>query len=213
MKLDPSMLEEVDLQAPGEGGGHYQTTVSRVPHWLPDDLWQANLALLGFCLPPLEGLEALCPKIIERWEAEPWKGFQVPQRDFALSVKQSLQRMVVFITLTLHLPPVQVPPGVPGHTGGLSRCESVGYCYPTDSQRDAPPRDGAPPRCGRAWPGTVHPVCTRRLPVAHADRGAGECNGADEQRSGDALRASGRRGLQLGLLWAQRGLLWAQRTF
>ena len=89
-----------------------------------------------------------------------------------------------------HLPPVQVPPGVPGHAGGLSRCESVGYCYPTASQRDAPPRDGDPPRCGRAWPGTVHPVCTRRLTVAHADRGAGECNGADEQCSGDALRAS-----------------------
>ena len=51
-----------------------------------------------------------------------------------------------------------------------------------------------PPRCGRAWPGTAHPVCTRRLPVAHADRRAGECNGADEQCSGDALRASGRGG-------------------
>ena len=59
---------------------------------------------------------------------------------------------------------------------------------------DAPPRDGDPPRCGRACPGTVHPVCTRRLPVAHADRRAGECNGADEQCSGDALRASGRGG-------------------
>ena len=93
-----------------------------------------------------------------------------------------------------HLSPVQVPPGVPGHAGGLSRCASVGYCYPTASQRDAPPRDGDPPRCGRAWPGTVHPVCTRRLPVAHADRRAGECNGADEQCSGDALRASGRGG-------------------
>ena len=23
-------------------------------------------------------LEALCPKIIERWEAEPWKGYQIP---------------------------------------------------------------------------------------------------------------------------------------
>ena len=34
MELNPSMLEEVDLQAPGEGGGRYQTTVSSVPHWL-----------------------------------------------------------------------------------------------------------------------------------------------------------------------------------
>ena len=95
VELNPSMLEEVDLQAPGEGGGRYQTTVSSVPHWLPDDLWQAVLALLGFSLPPLQGLEALCPKIIERWEAEPWKGFQIPHRDFALSVKQSVQCMVV----------------------------------------------------------------------------------------------------------------------
>ena len=93
--------------------------------------------------------------------------------------------------LRTHIPDI---PDMPGHAGGLSRCASVGYCYPTASQRDAPPRDGDPPRCGRAWPGTVHPVCTRRLPVAHADRRAGECNGADEQCSGDALRASGRGG-------------------
>ena len=104
VKLNPSMLEEVDLQAPGEGGGRYQTTVSSVPHWLPYDLWQAVLALLGFSLPPLEGLEALCPKIIERWEAEPWKGFQIPHRNFALSVTQSLQCMVVFIPLTTSPP-------------------------------------------------------------------------------------------------------------
>ena len=110
MELNPSMLEEVDLQAPGEGGGRYQTTVSSVPQWLPDDLWQAVLALLGFSLPMLEGLEALCPKIIERWEAEPWKGFQITHRDFALLVKQSLQCMVVFIPLDHHLPPVQVRP-------------------------------------------------------------------------------------------------------
>ena len=73
VELNPSMLEEVDLQAPGEGGGRYQTTVSIFPHWLPDDLWQAVLAVLGFSHPPLRGLEALCPKIIERWEAEPWR--------------------------------------------------------------------------------------------------------------------------------------------
>ena len=190
VELNPSMLEEVDLQAPGEGGGRYQTTVSSVPHWLPDDLWQAILALLGFSLPALQGLEALCPKIIERWEAEPWKVFHIPHRDFD-TVSETVSAVHGRVHPPHYLPPVQVPPGVPGHAGGLSRCSSVGYCYPTASQRDAPPWDGDPPRCGRAWPGTVHPVCTCRLSVAHADRGAGECNGADEQCSGDALRASG----------------------
>ena len=109
------MLEEVDLQAPGEGGGRYQTTVSSVPHWLPDDLWQAVLALLGFSLPPLQGLEALCPKIIERWEAAV-RGFHIPYRDFALSVKQSVQCMVVFIPLTTPPPSksLQVCPGTQG---------------------------------------------------------------------------------------------------
>ena len=53
MELNPSMLEEVDLQAPAEGGGRYQTTVCSVPHWLPDDLWQVVLALLGFSLRPV----------------------------------------------------------------------------------------------------------------------------------------------------------------
>ena len=127
VELNPSMLEEVDLQAPGEGGGRCQTTVSSVPHWLPDDLWQAVLALLGFSLPPLEGLEALCPKIIERWEAEPWKGFQIPHRDFALSVEQSLQCMVVFIPLTTSPPSksLQVCPGTQGGYHAANRWDIV----------------------------------------------------------------------------------------
>ena len=111
------MLEEVDLQAPGEGWGRYQTTVSSAPHWLPDDVWQAVLALLGFSLPLLEGLEALCPKIIEWWEAEPWKGFQIPHRDFGLSVKQSVQCMVVFTPLTTS-PPSKSLKVCPGTQGG-----------------------------------------------------------------------------------------------
>ena len=127
MELNPSMLEEVDLQAPGEGGGRYQMTVSSVPHWLPDDLCQAVLGLLGFSLPPLEGLEALCPKIIERWEAEPWKGFQIPHRDFALSVKQSLQCMVVFIPLSTSPPSksLQVCPGTQGGYHAANRWDIV----------------------------------------------------------------------------------------
>ena len=104
MELHPSMLEKVDLQAPGEGRRRYQTTVSSVPRGLPDDLWQAVPALLRFSLPPLEGLAALCPKIMERWEAEPWRGFQIRARDFALPVKQSLQCLVVFIPLTTSPP-------------------------------------------------------------------------------------------------------------
>ena len=58
----------------------------------------------------------MCPKIIERWEAEPLKGFQIPHRDFALSVKQSLQCMVVFTPLTTSPPSksLQVCPGTQG---------------------------------------------------------------------------------------------------
>ena len=127
VELNPSILEEVDLQAPGEGGGRYQTTVSSVPHWLPDDLWQAVLALLGFSLPPLQGLEALCPRIIERWEAEPWKGFQIPHRDFALSVEQSVQCMVVFIPLTTSPPSksLKVCPGTQGGYHAANRWDIV----------------------------------------------------------------------------------------
>ena len=127
VELNPSMLEEVDLQAPGEGWGRYQTTVSSVPHWFPDDLRQAVLALLGFSLPPLEGLEALCPKIIERWEAEPWKGFQIPHRVFALSVKQSLQCIVVFVPFTSSPPSksLQVCPGTQGGYHAANRWDIV----------------------------------------------------------------------------------------
>ena len=58
----------------------------------------------------------MCPKIIERWEAEPWKGFQIPHRDFALSVKQPVQCIVVFIPLTASPPSksLQVCPGTQG---------------------------------------------------------------------------------------------------
>ena len=91
------------------------------------DLRQAVLALLGFSLPPLEGPEALCPKIIERWEAEPWKGFQIPHRDFALSVRQSLQCMVVFIPLTTFPPSnsLQVCPGTQGGYHAANRWDIV----------------------------------------------------------------------------------------
>ena len=116
-------------RAPGKllGGGRYQTTVSSVPQWLPDDIWQAVQALLGFSLPPLEGLEALCPKIIERWEAEPWKGFQIPHRDFALPVNQSLRCMVVSIPLTTSPPSksLQVCPGTQGGYHAANRWDIV----------------------------------------------------------------------------------------
>ena len=59
----------------------------------------------------------MCPKIIERWEAQPRKGFQIPHRNFALSVKQSLQCMVVFIPLTTS-PPSKSLQGCPGTQGG-----------------------------------------------------------------------------------------------
>ena len=90
-------------------------------------MWRAVLALLGFSLPPLEGLEALCPKIIERWEAEPSKGFQIPHRDFALSVKQSVQCMVVFIPLTTSPPSksLQVCPGTQGGYHAANRWDIV----------------------------------------------------------------------------------------
>ena len=73
------------------------------------------------------GLEALCPKIIERWEAEPWKGFQIPHRHFALSVKQSVQCMVVFIPLTTSPPSksLQVCPGTQGGYHAAHRWDIV----------------------------------------------------------------------------------------
>ena len=179
MELNPSMLEEVDLQALGEGGGRSQTTVSSVPHWLPDDLWQAVLALLGFSLPPLEGLEALCPKIIERWEAEPWKGFQTPHRDFALSVKQSLQCMVVFIPLTTSPPSksLQVCPGTQGGYHAANRWDIV-----IQPLRSVTLLRGTVIHRGAGGPGRALfiPFAPAGYP-SYVDRGAGECNGADEQ--------------------------------
>ena len=69
----------------------------------------------------------MCPKIIERWEAESWKGFQIPHRDFALSVKQSLQCMVVFIPPTTSPPSksLQVCPGTQGGYHAVNRWDIV----------------------------------------------------------------------------------------
>ena len=69
----------------------------------------------------------MCPKIIERWEAELWKGFQIPHRDFALSVKQSVQCMVVFIPLTTSPPSksLQVCPGTQGGYHAAHRWDIV----------------------------------------------------------------------------------------
>ena len=69
----------------------------------------------------------MCPKIIERWEAEPWKGFQIPHRKFALSVKQSVHCMVVFIPLTASPPSksLQVCPGMQGGYHAVHRWDVV----------------------------------------------------------------------------------------
>ena len=164
VKLNPSMLEEVDLQAPKEGGGRYQTTVSSVPHWLPDDLWQAVLAVLGFSLPPLEGLEALGPKIIERWEAE---GFQTPHHDFALSVKNG----GVLVRCALR----HVRAGARGRPHGLDGNGPLHAAPELPGRRDVGPRprgpgtpchlllrrEGVPARCS---------ACTRFCHTSHVTR-------------------------------------------
>ena len=45
-------------------------------------------------------LEPLCPKLMDRWHAPPWKGLQVTHRDFSLGHRLAGQCMVVMISVT-----------------------------------------------------------------------------------------------------------------
>ena len=99
-----------------------------------------------------------------------------------------------------HLPPVQVPPGVPGHAGVYrgyhAANRSVGYCYPTDSQRDAPPRDGdlgTPPCRARAArssrPGAPGALAPRPPPRRqHRQRRQRETGGGGAGEKAEFLR-------------------------
>ena len=52
----------------------------------------------------LDGLEQLCPNLIDRWDAPPWKGFLIPHGDFSLGHRITGQTIVVMILVTLCSP-------------------------------------------------------------------------------------------------------------
>ena len=96
--------------------GGYQTKPSNRANWLSEDLEQGLVAQLKQRIPMLEGLGHLCPKVIDRWNAPPWKGFQNPHRDDSLGQRYAAECMVVMIPLTLYPSSkfVQVCPGLQG---------------------------------------------------------------------------------------------------
>ena len=102
----------MDLQAPGEG-----TKASSLANWLSKDLEQDLVAHLKESIPELDGLEPLCPKLIHRWDAPPWKGFRIPHRDFSLGHRIAGRCMVLMIALTLW-PPSKSLHACPGSQGG-----------------------------------------------------------------------------------------------
>ena len=73
-ELPLEWVETVDPQAPGEEGGRYQTKATSAANWLSEDLEHDLVAHLKEGILELDGLEPLCPKLIERRDAPPWKG-------------------------------------------------------------------------------------------------------------------------------------------
>ena len=93
-------VESVDLQVAGKEGGRCQTKADATPAWLEHDMCGDLLTFLCELAPKLDGTDILVPKLIGRWPSEPWQGYQIPHRDFSLSLKWAQHAHIVMIPLT-----------------------------------------------------------------------------------------------------------------
>ena len=78
--------EDILLQGHNQGGGRRQTAPGTVDKWLPSDIKWRLLCILGDLFPVLDDLVDREPRLVERTDAPPWRGYQWPHRDFMLTL-------------------------------------------------------------------------------------------------------------------------------
>ena len=91
--------EDIVLQGHNQAGGRRQTAPGRVNKWLPSELKWRLLHILADLFPVLDDLEDKEPRLVERMDAPPCRGYRWPHRDFMLTLLGGADRRVVFISL------------------------------------------------------------------------------------------------------------------
>ena len=67
--------------------------------WLPSESKWRLLRILADLFPVLDDLEDREPRLVERMDAPPRRGYQWPHRDFMLTLRGAADTRVVFVSL------------------------------------------------------------------------------------------------------------------
>ena len=88
--------EDILLQGHNQGGGRRQNAPGTVNKWLPSEIKWRLLRILADLFPVLDDLADREPRLVERMDAPPWRGYQWPHREFMLTLRGAADTRVLF---------------------------------------------------------------------------------------------------------------------
>ena len=105
--------EDILLHGHNQGGGRRQAAPGTVEQWFPSNIKWRLLRILGNLFPVLDDLVDWEPRLVERMDAPPWRGYQWLHRDFMLTLRGAPDTRVVFVSLQDDPPEksLQIAPG------------------------------------------------------------------------------------------------------
>ena len=105
--------EDILLQGHNQGGGRRHTGLGTVNKWLPSEIKWRLMRILAELFPVLDDLGDREPRLVERMDAPPWRGYQRPHRNFIFTLRGAVDTRVVFISLQDDPPKksLQITPG------------------------------------------------------------------------------------------------------
>ena len=105
--------KDILLQGHNQGAGRRQTAPGTVNNWLPSEIKWRLLRILADSFPVMDDLADREPRLVERMDAPPWRGYQWPHRDFMLTLRGAADTRVAFVSLQDDPPQksLQIAPG------------------------------------------------------------------------------------------------------
>ena len=166
--------EDILLQSKdhNQGGGRRQTAPGTVDLWLPPALKWRLLHILADLFPVLDDPEDREPRLVDRKDAPPWRGYQWPHRDFMLTLRGASDTRVVFVPLhdDLAEKSLQIAPGTSHgyHTSNTWHVvqQKLGSVLLID---------GTLIHRGASGEGDFFPFCAGKLPHTPECGGTGQC--------------------------------------
>ena len=170
--------EDILLQGHNQGGGRRQTAPGTVNKWLPSEIKWRLLRILADLFPVLDDLEDREPRLVERMDAPPWRGYQWPHRDFMLALRGAADTRVVFISLQDD-PPEKSLQIAPGTSHGYHTSNT--WHVVQQKRGSVLLMDGTLIHRGAGGPGRTifFPLCAGKIPHTPKSGGTGECPGPD----------------------------------